>query len=510
MDNDSKINTEPGKSELAKQFEALEEKYPKLRQQSNAKKALTHLNAKYCVVQDGSKVRVHSFERHEHRGHVRQVSTFLHFAEFSYLLMHSKLKIKDKLIDLATFWLNHPDRRQYEGIVFQPGGAEAVNGKLNLWRGFGVEAKAGDWSKMKRHMLDVMASGNREHFQYIMDWLAWAVQNPDRQAEVALVFKGKRGTGKGTLGKTMLRIFGQHGVHISSSAHLTGHFNGHLRDACFLFADEAYFPGDKSAEGSLKRLITESTLSIEGKRRDVIEVSNMLHVMLASNEDWVVPAGERERRYVMFTVSDIHIQDAKWFDPINAELAGGGSSAMLFDLLKHDLRGWHPRRIPADCGLLDQQARSLSPTDAWWLELLESGRLSGCDPKHPERAVSNAYDAEVGGAFHSRIVKQPGLFDQARALVPQLKHHTTDHELGRYLGAQGCSNTKKVMRRQGWTFPPLLECRAKWEVRFPGFKWRNTALLAWSAEEADDTPEAENADNGPETRAIRRMPAPKF
>jgi hypothetical protein len=354
---------------------------------------------------------------------------------------------------------------------------------------------------MKKHMLDVMASSNREQFKYIMCWLAWAVQNPDRQAEVALVFKGKRGTGKGTLGNAMLRIFGQHGVHISSSDHLTGHFNSHLQDACLLFADEAYFPGNKNAEGSLKRLITEPTLFIEGKGRDGLSVTNMLHVILASNEDWVVPAGERERRYVMLDVPDIHIQETKWFDPIYAELDGGGYAAMLFELLHHDLGDWHPRRIPANCGLLDQQARSLSALDAWWLELLESGRLWGCDPSNPERAVSNSYDKEVGNAFHSRIVKQAGLFDQARALVPQLRQHTTDTELGRYLGVQGCSNTKKVMRRQGWTFPELADCRAKWIERFPGWKWRNADLTEWQAEEADDAPEtAPEAEPLPETK----------
>jgi hypothetical protein len=484
------------------QLDALREKHPKLKK-SNAQNMLTMLNEKYCVVQDGSKVRVHSFERHEHRGHVRLVSTFLPFIEFTNLLMNIPVKVKDKITGAGSFWLHHLERRQYKGIVFQPGSAGVIDGKLNLWRGFGVEPVQGDWSKMRKHMLDVMASGNREHFEYIMCWLAWAVQNPDRQAEVALVFKGKRGVGKGTLGNAMLRIFGQHGVHISSTDHLTGHFNNHLRDACLLFADEAYFPGNKNAEGSLKRLITEPTLFIEGKGRDGISVTNMLHVIIASNEDWVVPAGERERRYVMLDVPDTHIQEAKWFEPIHAELEGGGYGAMLFDLLHHDLGDWHPRRIPANCGLLDQQERSLHPLDAWWMELLQSGRLWGCAPGHPERAVCTAYDAEVGVAFNSRIVKRLGLFDQARALVPQLRQHTTDTELGRHLTAQGCCNSKKVMRRQGWTFPALLECRAKWDARFPGTKWRNTAISEWQAEEADDEPEAETTEIGPENKLVR-------
>ena len=100
-----------------------------------------------------------------------------------------------------------------------------VTVKLNLWRGWGVKVGVGDWSLMKEHIKVVLAGGNEKAFDYIIRWLAWAVQHPDQRAEVALVFKGGRGVGKGTLGNAMCRIFGQHGVHISNASHLTG-FNG--------------------------------------------------------------------------------------------------------------------------------------------------------------------------------------------------------------------------------------------------------------------------------------------
>ncbi|MCJ2048365.1 DUF5906 domain-containing protein, partial [Methylobacterium sp. J-070] len=137
---------------------------------------------------------------------------------------------------------------------------------------------------------------------------------------------------------------------MSSAEHLAGRFNGHLRDACLLFADEAYWPGDKGAEGSLKRLVTEPDLFIEAKGRDGITVANMLHIIMASNEDWIVPAGEDERRYAVFTVSADHMQDETWFRPLYAEIANGGLAAMLYDMLAHDLGDWHPRRIPKTAG----------------------------------------------------------------------------------------------------------------------------------------------------------------
>jgi hypothetical protein len=275
-------------------------------------------------------------------------------------------------------------------------------------------------------------------------------------------------------------MFGQHSLQVSNAKHLVGNFNAHMRDTCFLFGDECYWPGDKQAEGTLKRLITEPTLFIEAKGRDAITVPNYLHVMLASNEQWIVPAGENERRYFLNAVSEAKMQNKKWFKAIDDQLKNGGCEAMLFDLMNYRLADWHPREVPKASGLVEQQARSLSPLDGWWVELLETGTLAGCDPDHPERAVSNKYE-DKAGAFSDRLVARPGLYDQARNIEPRLRAHTSDHMLGRYLADQGCDNTKKVLRKRGWVFPPLSECRKCWERRFPGWKWRNPNLTDWQS-----------------------------
>jgi hypothetical protein len=248
-----------------------------------------------------------------------------------------------------------------------------------------------------------------------------------------------------------------------------------------LFADESYWPGDKSAEGNLKRLITEPTLAIEAKNRDLVMVANMLDVIIVSNEDWIVPAGEHERRFAVNDVAETHIQDRHWFEPLYAQLENGGYAAMLHDLLRRDIKRWHPRHFPKTAALLEQQRLSVDPLDAWWVELLEGGVLEGADPKFPGKAVSNTSDREVTDSYgNKRFIKQPGLYDQARATSPRLKQHATDHALGHFLTKQGCVNNK-VLQRRGWWFPDLLELRTKWETRFPGWQWRKPDIDEWQA-----------------------------
>jgi hypothetical protein len=344
-------------------------------------------------------------------------------------------------------------------LTFEPGDdAEVIDGKLNLWRGWGVKPIAGDWNLMREHIRLVLASGDQERFDYIMR-------------------------------NCLMKLFGQHSTHVSNANHLTGKFNAHLRDTSFLFGDECYFPGHKEAEGSLKRMLTEPTLLIEPKGRDSITVPNFLHVLLSSNEDWIVPAGERERRYYKLEMSDAHMQDEGWFQAINDQLEHqGGYEGMLSDLMNYKLDDWHPRRVPKNNGLLDQQALSLAPLDSWFVELLESATLAGCDPADPSRAISGKYEQTIKGSGmgFDRHVTRPGLFDQARSVEPRLRHHTSDRTLGAYLKSQNCHNKQRVLRRRGWTFLPLLDLRKKWEERFPGWEWRNPDIREWQAEEQDD------------------------
>ena len=45
--------------------------------------------------------------------------------------------------------------------------------------------------------------------------------------------------------------------------HLVGNFNAHLRDKLLVFADEAFWAGDKRAEDQLKAMVTEENNIVE-------------------------------------------------------------------------------------------------------------------------------------------------------------------------------------------------------------------------------------------------------
>ncbi|GAA4002632.1 hypothetical protein GCM10022279_28210 [Comamonas faecalis] len=283
---------------------------------------------------------------------------------------------------VGVWWVDHPQRRQYDTIVFAPG--QEVEDAYNLWRGFAVDSLPGDKHQpFLRHVRENVCSGNDEWYGYLLGWMARAVQHPDTPGEVAVVLRGKRGTGKSFFAKMFGRLFGRHFLQVSDSKHLVGSFNAHLRDTVLLFGDEAFFAGDKKHESVLKTLVTEEQLVIEGKGVDAEAAANFTHLVLASNEDWVVPAGLEERRFFALDMADDHMQDNAYFKAIRDELEAGGFENLLHFLRTYDLSNFEVRKAPKTQALRDQQAESLRGFEAYVFDLLWSGEEPEGTVEHP-------------------------------------------------------------------------------------------------------------------------------
>lgn len=274
---------------------------------------------------------------------------------------------------IASAWLKSRHRRQYDMRVFDPEKRSDGDRVMNLWTGFAVKPKKGDWSRFRQHLLDVICAGNREHFDWLMGWLARAVQFPGRAAETAIVLKGIEGTGKGIVANTLGRLFGEYYLHVHRPDEITGRFNASLETAVLCFADEATFAGDPKQNGALKAIITEPTFRVEQKYLPARTVANVTHLIFASNNDWVIPAGPQARRFFVLNVSSDKRGDRAYFKAIADQMDDGGLEAMLYDLRRHSLRGFNYQEPPQTAAMIDQKIQSLRGSKAWLLGCLEEG-----------------------------------------------------------------------------------------------------------------------------------------
>jgi Family of unknown function (DUF5906) len=339
--------------------------------QPKAGDIIDEFNQQFFVVNEAGKCVVYAPRQDETFGRVRYDR--ITFGDLNKMYLNREVYQGKKLAKAAKVWLEDPKRKQYlGGIVFRPQGKTPDN-VYNLWQGLAVQPKAGgSWAKLKDHIRTVICKTPVE-FEWLLHWMARLVQFPGERGEVAVVLRGAEGVGKGTLATVLMRIIGQHAMRVSQAKHLTGNFNYHLRDCIFLFADEAFFAGDRQHEGVLKSIITEEWLTIEGKYENVVLSPNYLHLMIASNKDWVVPASLQARRFAVFEASEAHINDQAYFGAIWQELDSGGLEAMLDDLLNLDITKFNHRRAPNTEGLQLQKQLSLPPQLVWWQEVLARG-----------------------------------------------------------------------------------------------------------------------------------------
>jgi hypothetical protein len=431
---------------------------------------IEELNADHFVSSEGGSVRIYTerFDPALNRDVLDRSSAsdfrLLYSNRFVWSERQTKDGIQRSKIPLGVFWLAHQDRRQYREILFNPDPkAKNDSGVYNLWRGFAVEPADGDWSVWREHLFNIGANGDPDTYEFILDWFAWMMRYPHRPAETVIVWRGKQGSGKGTIARIMGQVVGQHFVHVYNVKHLVGNFNAHLRDALLVFSDEALWAGDKAGEGILKAMITEPTLLLEPKGRDVYSVPNRIHLLMATNNDWAAPVSVDDRRFCMVDVPDTHIGDEKYFDRLYDSMKNGGLAAFVKFLLARPVNRppKPPRSVSALASALTQKLHSMPPAWQWWYEKMESGQLLKTEEGWPESV--------------SRFDLHEDLLKFAEQI--NLSRRASETILGMYLKemlpwlrSERRFVAGDAKRARVWVLPPLEDCRKHFAeaLKMPG------------------------------------------
>lgn len=274
------------------------------------------------------------------------------------------------------------ERPTYLDTCFEPNPAKVPPHSYNLWTGFAVEPREGNWSKMRWHIEHILCSGDEEHFNYVMTFIASIFARPGVKIPASLAFMGEQGTGKSKVFDWLRRAIGAAALKVSSGRHLTGNFNAHLDGKIFLTCEEAFWGGEKKEEGPLKDIISSETLQIEGKFDNLVERPNYVNTVFISNNDWMVPTnGEDARRFLVLRVSNEKKQNAKYFGAIDDEMENGGLEAMVYDLMHWNpsvIGGWDGLRNPPKTDALRSQAgQSLEGPAAILMDLISDGAITG-------------------------------------------------------------------------------------------------------------------------------------
>ena len=392
-------NKEQGHNAPEKEFSKIERATGKDVESDPLKK----LNENYAYVVNGGLGHV-LWETTDHLGNFKV--EHLSVQTFHQLLASRMLPLgNNRMTPLSEAWMKYKKRRTYQGICFSPE-KEVPSNFYNLWRGFSVEVpKSGEkftpkavksLALFKEHLLQNVCANDLNLFHWLMSYFAHMFQRPGEKPLTALVFRGSKGVGKNAFIDCIGHMLGTHYLLTSNRRYLIGNFNAHLEKLILLTFDEAFWSGDKQAEGILKDLITGKQHVVERKGKETYSVANKTRVIILGNEEWLVPASHDERRYAVFNVGDKRKRDFKFFISMREGMEEGGYRLLLQYLLSYNFTGINLSEPPDTKGLRDQKDASLSPFHQWWRECLIEERIVGSDvdvwPKEIERCmVREAY-----------------------------------------------------------------------------------------------------------------------
>lgn len=413
---------------------------------------IERLNAEFAIVVVGGKIRIlREKETYDTTGSHYDL---MDKDSFRTLLQNDIIPYVDKngktkIVSVADLWLASEMRRTFpNGLRLMPDKKGHNNGYYNTWNGFAVEPRKGSCSLLLEHIFNVVCNADQEIYAWVMDWCADAVQDPANPKGTCIVMRGKEGAGKGTLANTMGELFGSHYLHLIDEAHLLGNFNAHMIDSVFVFADEVTFGGNVKASGKLKGMVTEEWLIAERKGIDAVGYRNMVHLMIASNGSWVIPASTDSRRWCVLDVNDTKIMNQEYWQDMYYEINNGGREAFLHYLLNRDISS-NLRRAPVTKALQHQQMKSLrfnSVVD-WWVGILMREKLMTPD-----------VDASNHGGWPSKVIKAD-LYDEYKTYCQnnkQIAEHIVN--FGKELKLYGFSDFRTTIngtKIRGTKVPPL-------------------------------------------------------
>jgi hypothetical protein len=394
-------------------------------------------------------------------------------------------------------WIEAKERRSFiNGFTTDPSTLEHSDGKYNLWSGWAVDPIAGDCSTCLE-LIEALCNGDPDHVDYVHRWIANLVQRPWEINEVALVFRGLKGTGKGSFMHLIGSLFGPHYFVVTKSSQLTGEKNRHLEGVIVLGIDEAMWAGDHAAESVLKPMITDKMISIRPLYLDAYMAPNLLNMIFAANSDWAIPASTDDRRWFVQDVPD-SLKGSPLFrrfhDAVERERPAFLHWALNYDLNRYGERS-HPRYdVPFTDALQKQVEISEEPWVATVRECLEAGRWPGT--RERTRTVAEGKNA-----------RQEVITDPSHLLFPQFYDAVCAHAGGRrpskkrvglYLkrtlkwacDEEGlfADRDDNVWRCRRYFAPPLDEARVAFDARAD---W--PAARAWQYHEAPFVPVAEAA-----------------
>lgn len=275
----------------------------------------------------------------------------------------NKICLKDQMMALMAAGFRWDDVKRhhkwqsrgaygFDQVGFDPAGEDCAC-KLNTWTGWPTtpanikepEKQCANLLGLLYHLCSGEKNRTQDLFNWILNWVAYPIQNPGAKMQSAVVVHGPQGTGKSRFFEVVGQIYGEYSIVLNQGA-IEDKFNSDWTSRkLFIIADEIVARQDMyHLKNQLKAFITGDWVRVNPKNLAAYKERNHMNLVFLSNEKQPVILENDDRRHcVIWTPEKL---DEGYYDKVSEEIENGGVEALHQFLLERDLTGFKPWTKP--------------------------------------------------------------------------------------------------------------------------------------------------------------------
>ena len=172
-----------------------------------------------------------------------------------------------------------------------------------------------DFPIIKKIILN-LCGNNQIAYDWLINWLAIAVQRPDIKSTNAVIFAGKYGAGKGEFSEFLRWIF-KDMLQVINPDMLTNRFNSYLEGKLFIIGEEIAYTGRDNkfyVYNKLKPFITNEIIQVESKFEPLRNIVNLSRWIIFSNDKNPLAITKGDRRFMVCYPTETLIENIQYDD----------------------------------------------------------------------------------------------------------------------------------------------------------------------------------------------------
>jgi hypothetical protein len=276
--------------------------------------------------------------------------------------------------NIFNVWSSWTGMRMVSDVTFNPSPIKDPN-VINTYIGFAVKPSSLPKNELQtiidpweRHIFDIIANGDVELGNYIINFLARIFQKPWEKGIMSLIIKSEHGAGKNVLFDPIAKILDKYFLVLRNVESSFSKFTGRFEKTLLCIFDEAKCH-NKAAISSIKSFITSPKVEIEKKFLEPVFVDNFTNFVFLSNEDWILDIESTERRFIVVEANNkyagkMDFETKAYMDAVRYV----PPSNLLQYLLERDLSNFDlVCNAPSTNQSINQKVQSLRESSDRWL-----------------------------------------------------------------------------------------------------------------------------------------------